>query len=84
MVGSHVGDSEPLATTLFSTGKTLFSSVFRHVPPKVILVGAFLSTVCTHVYIVAVVLVVSVILQGLYCVEIISALIAIIALDSCV
>ena len=82
MVGSHGGDSESLAATLFSTGKTLFSGVLCHVPPKVIFVGAFLSTVCTHVYIVAVVLVVSVILQGLYCVEIISALIAIVALDS--
>ena len=84
MVGSHGGDSEPLATTLFSAGKTLLTGVFCHVPSKVILVGAFLSTVCTHVYVVAVVLVVSVILQGLYSIEIISTLIAIVALDSCV
>ena len=84
MVGSHVGDSEPFATTLFPAGKALFSSVFCHVPPQVIFIWALLSTFCAHVYIVAVMLVVPVILQGLYCVEVVSALVTVVVLDSSV
>ena len=84
MVGSHVGDSETAATALFPAGETLLASVFCHVPPKVIFVGAFLSAVRAHVYIVAVVLVVSVILQGLYGEEVVSTLITFVVLDSCV
>ena len=54
MVGSHGAETESLFATLLSTGETLFTGVLCHVPLQVILVGAFLTTLCTHVDAVAV------------------------------
>ena len=54
MVGSHGAETESLFATLLSTGEALFTGVLCHVPLQVVLVGAFLPTLCTHVDAVAV------------------------------
>lgn len=54
MVGPHGAETESLFATLLSTGEALFTGVLCHVPLQVVLVGAFLPTLCAHVDAVAV------------------------------